>query len=394
MLEAMNDPEKGSGAADGMRSGSSAGAGRVVAFVVLGAWVLLSVIVASQNYVEHLLVGSHVSFALQGVWMLAVLSYWVLAVPLILWLYRRFPFEPGQIAKVVGLHLVFSAVLTALHAPVAIIATVALEPFPLPEGLGFFKALMLTFVYSFHTGFLLYWIVLGSGAAHDSWTKARDKELKSARLEAELGRARLEALESQIHPHFLFNALNTIAMMVREGDSKRAVDTIVKLGDLLRESLRRDPEHEVSLAEEMELVDRYLHVERCRFGDRLQVETSIPESLGVALVPHLVLQPLVENAVRHGIARSVGGGLIRIEAREDDDRLILEVHDNGPGLKEEKVANAHGGLGIGLENVRVRIEQLYGERGSCGLFPRPEEGTVARIVIPHRSALDVGGEVA
>ncbi|MCP4895664.1 MAG: hypothetical protein GY906_01715 [bacterium] len=349
----------------------------------LGSWILLSAIVASQNFVEHLLAGSHVSFPLQFVWMLVVLGYWVVAAPVILWLGKRFPIERHRPAMRTVLHMGLAAAITLFHAPLVVVVTALLKPFPLPPGVGFWRALGFTVTYTFHTGFLLYWIVLGSGLAYASYRRARQRELHAAQLEVELSRARLHALKAQIHPHFLFNALNTVAMMVRNQNNDEAVEMIAQLGELFRESLRSAPQHEVPLSQEVELANRYLHVERCRFADRLQVQTEVPAELENAMVPHLVLQPLVENAVRHGISRSTGRGLVRITAEKVGEQLTIAVHDNGPGEDLPREVSSDDGNGVGLENVRARLEQLYGSAGKVCLDRRVGEGTVARIAIPY-----------
>lgn len=357
---------------------------RLLLILGLGAWFLLSAIVASQNYVEYQIAGSPVPFFLQGVWMLAVLAYWVAAAPLVLRIYRRFPFERGRVGSHLVTHLAIAAVLTFVHAPLVVWITARLEPFPIPDGLGFWKAFGFTLTASFHTDFLLYWSIVGGGLAFDAFQRARDRQLIAAQLEVELGEARLRALEAQIQPHFLFNALNTVSMMIRTGETRRAVEMVAQLGELLRESLRSTPQHEVPLSREIELAETYLHVERCRFDDRLEIGIDVPAALAEARVPHLVLQPLVENAVRHGVAHANGHGAVRISAAREDDRLVLEVVDNGPGDPPETSDGAGGVGGVGLENVRSRLEQLYGAAGSVVLERRPDEGTIARVTLPYQ----------
>lgn len=351
--------------------------------MLLGAWVLLSGIVASQNYSEYRLTGSPVSFLRQAVWVLAVLAYWVAAAPVVLRLYRRFPFARGELATRIPLHLGLAVVLTVLHAPYVVAVTAWLDPFPVPAGLGFWRALGYALTYGFHTGFLLYWMIVGSGAAYAGYRRAHARELDAARLQVELGEARLRALEAQIRPHFLYNALNTVSMMIRSDDSARAVETVARLGDLLRESLRAAPRHEVPLAEELELARLYLEVERLRFADRLQVAMEVPPVLEEASVPYLALQPLVENAVRHGIGRAHGKGRVTISARRDEGRLVIEVSDNGPGSPTARPEHGRDG-GVGLDNIRRRLAHLYGADGVLALRPRSGGGTVARLTLPFR----------
>lgn len=376
-------PPGGDSAQPAPGRGSSAPDRRPALILGLSAWVLLSAIVASQNYVEYMLAGAHVSFLAQAAWTLAVLSYWLAAAPVILLMYRRVSFEGGRLVVRILVHVAMASLLIVAHAPLVVLVTALLKPFPVPPNLGFWRALGFAITYSFHTGFLLYWVILGSGAAYASYRRARERQLQSARLQVELGRARLGVLEAQIRPHFLFNALNAVAMLIRAKEDQRAVEMVAHLGELLRESLKSGPHHEVRLAREVELAGRYLHVERCRFGQRLKVEVDIPAALERAMVPHLVLQPLVENAVRHGISRSTGQGVVRIAAAMEGEQLVLEVHDNGPEGPPAPGTVADQGSGVGLDNVRSRLEQLYGPAGSLSLERRPGEGTVARIAVPY-----------
>jgi hypothetical protein len=215
--------------------------------------------------------------------------------------------------------------------------------------------------------------------------RLRDGELAEARLAARLAEARLQALRMQLDPHFLFNGLNAITGLVRTGRGEEAVHGLVELGQLLRASLEGRDEVEVTLEEEVAFVRRYLEIERLRFGERLHVELDVaPEAL-CALVPALVLQPLVENALKHGLARGAGPGRVRVRAARVEAQLWLEVRDNGPGLGRAGVK----GTGVGLANTRARLRQLYGEESSLTLSDLEEGGVCARVVMPYES--DSGG---
>ena len=211
--------------------------------------------------------------------------------------------------------------------------------------------------------------------------EARDRALKSARLESQLVRARLEALRAQLNPHFLFNALNVVAMLIRRGANEDALRAVVNLSELLRRVLAVGGTLEVSLREEMALVERYLEVEQLRFRDRLSVDIAIEPKVIEALVPGLVLQPLVENAIKHGIANVEGPGHVRISARHEARRLILRVADNGPGFpKDWDTARS----GVGLANTRERLERTYDGDYRLDVGHGATGGAVVEIEIPFR----------
>ena len=213
--------------------------------------------------------------------------------------------------------------------------------------------------------------------------EAQDRALKSAQLESQLVRARLEALRAQLNPHFLFNALNVVAMLIRRGANEDALRAVVNLSELLRRVLAAGGTLEVSLRDEMALVERYLDVEQLRFRDRLSVDIAIEPKVIEARVPGLILQPLVENAIKHGIANAEGPGHVQISARHDARRLILRVADNGPGFpKDWHTARS----GVGLANTRERLERTYDGDYRLDVGHRINGGAVVEIEIPYRVA--------
>jgi two-component system LytT family sensor kinase len=188
----------------------------------------------------------------------------------------------------------------------------------------------------------------------------------------------------QLHPHFLFNTLNGIAGLVRDQRNREAVQMLAGLSDLLRYTLESAGKQEVSLREELDFLELYLDIQQMRFPDRLRVEMRVaPETLD-ALVPNLILQPLVENAVRHGVAVRASAGTVGVAAEREDGLLWVTVYDDGPGLKDGRTASAEGG--IGLSNTRARLEQLYGARHRFGVRNREGGGTEAVLAIPFRAA--------
>ena len=212
------------------------------------------------------------------------------------------------------------------------------------------------------------------------YRRTRERELEAARLEQELSRARLERLEAQLEPHFLFNTLNVISSLMYH-DPARADRMLGRLSDLLRLTFQRSPEPEVTLAEELEWLGWYLQIMQLRFGDRLTLRQEIaPEALDLA-VPRLLLQPLVENALKHGPARRAGAATVVIAVRREADRLFLSVEDDGPGVPDPTTAI---GNGVGLSNTAERLRALYGDAGRLILSNRPEGGLVVAVQIPVR----------
>ena len=229
---------------------------------------------------------------------------------------------------------------------------------------------------------LVYAGVLASGIAIDAARRRREAELGRAQLETQLAYAQLAALRAQLQPHFLFNTLNAAVTLARAGDAEATARVLVLLGDLLRQLLRSDAPQEVPLRDELALLETYLEIQRVRFGERLQVEWAIADDVRDALVPQLVLQPLVENALQHGIAPRSRAGRLDITAARNGDRLRLAVCDDGPGVPPGFSIAAQ--RGVGLRNTRERLHRLYGEHGDLALSSDGEH-TTAAIELPLHS---------
>jgi LytS/YehU family sensor histidine kinase len=230
----------------------------------------------------------------------------------------------------------------------------------------------------------LYFGVLAVAMAMGYFARHRDAEVEAVRLEAQLADARMAALRMQLHPHFLFNSLNTITVFARDGDNGTVVRLLELLGETLRATLRSAPNHEVSLAEEMAFVRKYLEIEEARFSDRLRVRIDMPDDIATALVPAFVLQPLVENAIRHGIAGKSDAGSIEIIGRRLNDTLELSVCDDGAGLSASGSASSENG--VGLSNTRERLRTLYGDAGSLTIQAGARGGVIATVRLPLRVA--------
>jgi two-component system, LytTR family, sensor kinase len=228
-------------------------------------------------------------------------------------------------------------------------------------------------------GVAVYLCVVGIEHASRYFVEARDREVQVARLSEQLAGARFAALQAQVNPHFLFNTLNTIAVLVRDNEREAAVAIVEQLSEVLRASLSSHRQNEVTLGEELELVRQYVAIEHARFSDRLRPEFIVDDSLLSALVPSFAVQTLVENAIRHGIARQPDAGRLTVEASRDGEALVITVTDDGVGIDPGSIQAGHG-----IENTRERLRALYGEKATLEVMKRPEGGTIAILKMPYR----------
>jgi LytS/YehU family sensor histidine kinase len=292
------------------------------------------------------------------------------------WLALRFRFTRRGWPLTMAVHAA-AATATALGCVVFnVVMAAVLDPSNPPTFGGYFRA-------TFHTNFQWYLLLVGAAYTVDYYRRLRAREVHAARLGQSLADAKLEALKMQIQPHFLFNTLHTISELVHE-DPDAAERMIVRLGDLLRLTVDNAQAHEVTLAQEVEFLEAYLDIQRTRFQDRLRVDVAVGPGTAGARVPNLVLQPLVENAIRHGAASLGGLGRISVKSERRGGRLRMEVHDNGPGPHPDARPGARSG--VGMPNTRARLQQMYGEDGRLELTHCPVGGTVAAVEIPFSLA--------
>jgi two-component system, LytTR family, sensor kinase len=339
------------------------GRGRRTWLWVLGFW-LVQGLVGVHSYQQIGVAAGH-GFAMS-------MTSALLWVPLTWWAVfasQRFPIEPGRWRN--GLVHLASSLLVCVFRGVAVLV---LNPWVRWESaLPGFGDLMLT---SFHKNFFFYIVIVGAAHALHYWRRAREREEAAARLATALAQAQLSALEAQLHPHFLFNALQSIAELLHQ-DVQAADKMLVSLSRLLRQFLESECSHEVSLSAELRTLEPYIELERLRYGDRLSVAVDLPPEALCWRVPHLVLQPLVENSIRHGIAPRAEPGQIGIRGRVNGSVLELEVADDGVGLPAELRE------GLGLSNTRARLEQLYGSAQRVELRGGAERGCVVTLHIPR-----------
>jgi LytS/YehU family sensor histidine kinase len=277
--------------------------------------------------------------------------------PGILWLGRSWPVEQAPRWKRVALHLGVSAIFSLLSAAIETPVLLKLGVYPgLPSTAPFGVAFWRMLVYGFHGGVLRYWAVIGLQAVVRSHRNAQQREVQASELAAQLSAAQLSALKMQLQPHFLFNTLSAIMTLVRQQKGREAESMVARLSDLLRLALDDVEAQEVPLWRELEFLRLYLSIEQVRFEDRLRVEIAADPDLSAALVPHMALQPIVENAVRHGLGQSEQPVCIRVHACRIGKDLVVTVTDDGPGSPP----SGFEGKGIGLMNTRNRLQRLYG----------------------------------
>jgi len=294
----------------------------------------------------------------------------------VIWLAGRYQIERGKWTRRAALHFAASIAFALLYVLLRAGVAQAQSRFG-TENIGFLnaaKVLLKTMPFSIG----IYWMILSVLHAFDYYRKYHERELRTSELETRLAQAKLQALQMQLNPHFLFNTLHTISALMHS-DVEAADRMVARLSDLLRSALDNTDDHEVTLRQELNFLRRYLEIEQTRFQERLAVNMEIsPEALD-AQVPNLVLQPLVENAIRHGIEPHSKPGLIQLKAARQNGALEIEVRDNGGGLPPGQRRE-----GIGLSNTRARLEQLYGDKQSFDLSNAPGGGTIARVMLPFR----------
>lgn len=354
--------------------------------VIFGFWTFFAFLNANQIYFEMLHdPGMHHAFWRIAVWQLLVWYVWGGLSPLILFLARKFPIEGAMWWRGLLLHLAGAALFSTFHSATTIALTMTVQPFDVwTDKHAFLFQFERNLRGFFLFNFVVYWAIVGVGYAFDYRARYRERESAAAQLQAKLAQAQLEALKMQLHPHFLFNTLHTIAGLVRADERVPAVDMIAGLSELLRRALEGADEQEVTLAEELKFIELYLDIQKVRFSDRLKVRMDIAPDTLDALVPNLMLQPLVENAIRHGISPDETAGVLSLEAYRADGMLHLKVCDDGPGLQTGWRMEDSGG--IGLTNTRDRLEHLYGDDQRFELGNGPAGGMVVSIAIPYRES--------
>jgi LytS/YehU family sensor histidine kinase len=306
---------------------------------------------------------------------------WALLAPLVLKLRTLVPLSRGDWVGGVSFHLAASFLVMAVFYIGRVFFSLLLWN-EWPSG-GFWTTVQANFYGRNIIDMAYYWGVMAFGYSFEIYHKYKNEEVKAAQLEARLMESELNALRQQLHPHFLFNTMNTVVVLVRERKNDEAVGLLTRLSALLRISLDQTRAAEVTLQQEVDFLERYLEIQRVRFSDRLSVTLDIPADLRHARIPNLVLQPIVENAILHGVAPKSGPGHVHVSGRRDGEALCLEVKDDGPGLMPGTRGRADEG--IGLVNTRERLAKLYGAAGRLSLKSELNRGVAVQIALPFHT---------
>jgi two-component system LytT family sensor kinase len=362
---------------------------RWVKLVLIWAiWTFIGAIFTLQSYFMLYRSERPIPFV-DAVYLQLTWSYlWALATPLVLWLTHKITIDRHNWLR--G---------ALIHAPLSIVLSVALTAighillwfhWGWPYGKSFsFERLTRFVIGNFSEGVGMYMLIGLVGYAFSYYRRYREGELRSVRLEAQLSQAQLQALKMQLHPHFLFNTLHSISALLHH-QPEAARTMITRLGDFLRLTLENSGTQEVTLKKEMEFLRCYLEIERVRFQDRLMTRVNVSPPALDARVPNLILQPIVENAIRHGIAPRATPGLIEILAKPQNGSLRIQIRDNGPGLPTDRNSEALFTKGLGLANTERRLERLYGADHRFDLTNDPQGGLVVTLEIPFRNGAKNG----
>ena len=359
--------------------------------IVSAAWILPAVFAVINRIVQARLQGwepatlRDVLFEFGDWFLYALLTPGVFAVS------KRWPLTRPHLVRRALIHVPFSVLFCVAWATCGQILRLLLMLIFAPEllagdqfwrefGLQWLSWIFITLPF----GAAVYLCVVGIEHAIRYFIEVREREVQLARLSEQLAGARFAALQAQVNPHFLFNTLNTIAVLVRDDDRAGAVRIVEHLSEMLRRTLSRHRANQVSLGEELELVQQYVAIEQARFSDRLRPEFNVPDSLLSAQVPSFALQHLVENAIRHGIARDPDAGVLIIAARRVGDVLEITVTDDGVGIDPDAPVPA----GHGIDNTRERLRALYGDQASLEIVRGAERGTIAILRVPYQEMND------
>ncbi len=339
------------------------------------AWTLIVVTFTVQAYVFAVARGRpdnfwHEFLAASSDWYI-----WAALTPLVLFFCRRFRITSDNWLSAVPVHLAVGILISFLQLAIQVRLNYIINP---GYKMGYWRVLYFFATFKGHINLLTYWVIVALNHGFYYYEQSRARELAWSRMETDLANAQLQVLNMQLHPHFLFNTLNSISTLISD-DPRTARQMVLKLSDLLRASLNKIDQPAVPLQQELELLECYISIEQTRFKDRLVIEKEIAPSALVCEVPTMILQPLVENAVRHGIGKHRHADHISIVAQRINGRLLLEVRNCIGSVENGGSAPARG---IGLTNTRARLEQLYSSQHSFEIANREGGGVAVKLSLP------------
>jgi two-component system, LytTR family, sensor kinase len=346
--------------------------------LIVFLWTLLGFISVLQTWFAWYATSRKMSWTSSFTLGMGYSLIWIVLTPLVLQIVRWFPIERHLLKSRLLIHLLASIGVGAFQR----FAFVSVERlfYYSGERWNLWNAATRSIAVSIDYQIMIYWVILAIHEGIRYYSRYNEGQVRASQLETRLVQAQLQALKMQLNPHFLFNTLSAIAALIHV-DPNAADQMLVRLSDLLRMSLDNAGAQEVPLEKELEFLQRYLEIEKVRFEDRLHVDLRLEPAVMQAKVPNLILQPLVENAIRHGLAKVTYSGRIRIEARRDGDNLRICVEDNGIGMKGEPVRE-----GVGLASTRSRLQHLYGDAQTFLIRNLQGGGVQASITLPFQTA--------
>jgi signal transduction histidine kinase len=344
-----------------------------------GIWILIAVTFSILLYLTTVQARPETPPTWENIFLWQTIIYgWAILFPAINRFAARFRIERGNWLRRLPVHLLAVFLFILAHTILYVFFYYLFHTFSPPGDERFFETVARLTLRNWLTDISMYFIILSTVMARDYSRSFQAEQLKTSQLNAALADSQLSALKMQLHPHFLFNTLNSISTLMHE-DDKAADEMVARLGDFLRLTLENSGEQVVTLAQELNFINGYLEIESVRFGERLTVESEVEPEVWQARVPNLILQPLIENAIKHGISRQIRAGKICIRARRVAKMLQMQVEDNGPGLQNGK---SKDGSGIGLANTRARLFNLYGDDQRIEMSNADPQGLIVTLEIP------------
>jgi two-component system, LytTR family, sensor kinase len=350
---------------------------------IAAIWCVGAVFMASQSIVILHVEGDHLGELRLFVTEFATWLPWVLAAPAVIGLARRYPIQRRPTARGVAAHLLALIVISMTMGAWWAGLQALFNPWGHPRPPAFLETWSTTQFFQAVNSMAAYVLILTIVYMVDARDRVARQVAETARLNEELSKAQLAALRRQIEPHFMFNTLNSIAGLVRDDCKDAAVNMIVGLSELLRRASEGTHRPQVSLGEEAEYLQRYIDIQKLRFGERLRISVDIPADLLGAQVPSLLLQPLVENAIKHGVATRVAGGAVRVAGARRDGRLRLSVYNDGPAFPDDWQTT---GAGVGLANLRTRLRILHGDDAELLPSRAGTDGVEVVVTLPLEEA--------
>jgi len=361
----------------------STGRRRTRWFWIAALWCAGGLIDASQTVLVMRAEGRHASWAPLFVTELAIWLPWTLATPLIIDLARRFPIKRNLKMPSLAVHLAALITLSIVAEAWSAVLQVLFNPWDNRRWPTFVDTFTTALIFQALIFLIAYILIVTATYLIDARERIARHAAETAQLNEELSKAQLAALRGQLEPHFMYNTLNAIAGLVRNQRGEQAVSMIVGLSEFLRRASQNSLRSQVTLAEEVEYLERYLEIQKVRFGDRLQIIMNIPADLLNAQVPNLLLQPLAENAIKHGIAQRSAGGTVHIAGARRDGSLRLSIRNEGPELPADWEATP---AGVGMGNLRTRLQILYGKESDLRLGRIDPDGVEVAVTLPFREA--------